>query len=163
MQGLAVGRCDSRSSCSFECQQPWSRAAKELLSYKYLCQSCIFRDRDRRCCLNKGAALLDVNALMLLGALQITIARQTPAYTTWLAILSAALFILISIVRCMDMLTGLLLGITTSMGLLIGQMEQAAPALWSKVQPALPLYACPNHCSVPWFLDVERIRKPVEP
>lgn len=68
--------------------------------------------------------------------LQVTIARQTGAVTVWLVILAAALLIVVTIVRCMHMLTGLLLGVTVSMGLLIAERTESR-LVWPQVRSSL--------------------------
>ena len=65
--------------------------------------------------------------------IQVTVARQTGAVTVWLVILAAAFLVLVTIVRCMHMLTGLLLGITVSMGLLIAERKETH-LIWPQVR-----------------------------
>ncbi|KAK9818671.1 hypothetical protein WJX74_002507 [Apatococcus lobatus] len=81
----------------------------------------------------EAAAMLGaVSQGIVAGATLVTIARQTGAVTVWLVVLAAAFLILVTIVRCMHMLTGLLLGITVSMGLLIAERTETH-LIWPQV------------------------------
>ena len=89
--------------------------------------------------------------------LQVTVARQTGAVTVWLVILAAAFLILVTIVRCMHMLTGLLLGITVSMGLLIAERTethliwpQVSLDFWPMGNLHLPLMSPLSCCLLYW-------------
>ncbi|KAK9818676.1 hypothetical protein WJX74_004919 [Apatococcus lobatus] len=78
-----------------------------------------------------GAALLGVTAwgILLAGAM-ITVARQTNAYTAWLAVFTVVAFFLLAVIRVMNMIVGFFLGILLAIVLLLGQFEWPAYLLW---------------------------------
>ena len=68
---------------------------------------------------------------------QITVARQTHAYTAWLAIFTVIAFSVLAIIRVMNMIVGFFLGILVAIVLLLGQFEWPAYLLWHSVSNTL--------------------------
>ena len=67
------------------------------------------------------------------ACLQITVARQTNAYTAWLAVFTVVAFLVLAVIRVMNMIVGFFLGILVAIVLLLGQFEWPAYLLWHSV------------------------------
>ena len=65
---------------------------------------------------------------------QVTIARQTHAYSTWLSILSAFWLAYVSIIRTLSGTTGYLVALLSTIMILEGQFAWPAGVLWGEVR-----------------------------
>lgn len=69
----------------------------------------------------------------MVASVQITVARYTDAYPTWLSIFTVVVFVLVAVIRVMNMIVGFFLGVLLAIVLLLGQFEWPAYLLWHTV------------------------------